>query len=216
MARTKGFTLIELLVVIAIIAVLAAMLLPALAQAKQKAQTTRCKSNLRQLGLGYAMYADDHDARYPISGNVIAWNQIDPGTGNPSWMQQLIAYAATTNVYRCPSDQKWIFSYFNGARAAFVQAGRAAPINTRLIRYPSALVISGDTAWDYPGTVDDADKDDYTQNCVGGPENGIEWMEWRVHNKGQNLLFSDGHVAWYRKFNTNEMTFRYDRMQGWQ
>jgi len=215
MARTKGFTLIELLVVIAIIAVLAAMLLPALAQAKQKAQTTRCKSNLRQLGLGYTMYADDHDGRYPISGNVIPWNQIDPGTGSPSWMQQLIAFASTTNVYRCPSNKTWAFSYFNGARAAYVLAGRAAPINTRLIRYPAALVISGDTGWDTPATVEDADKDDYSQNCVGGPENGIQWMEWRVHDRGQNLLFPDGHVAWYRKYNTNEMTFRYDRMQGW-
>jgi prepilin-type N-terminal cleavage/methylation domain-containing protein/prepilin-type processing-associated H-X9-DG protein len=216
MRRKSGFTLIELLVVIAIIAVLAAMLLPALATAKQKAKTTQCKSNLRQVGLAYTMYADDADGRYPISGHVIGWNQTDPNTQAPSWMQQLIAYSQNTNVYHCPADKQWFFSYFNGTRAAFIAAGRAAAVNSRLIRYPSAYVLSGDTAWDNGVTTEDADKDDYSQNCVGGPDNGIQWIEWRVHNQGQNLLFPDGHVAWYRKYNTNEMTFRYDTMHGWE
>src|SRR5262245_23412418 len=66
-AHPQGFTLIELLVVIAIIAILAAMLLPALSSAKERANRASCVSNLRQLGLGTSLYADEFDSKYPTT-----------------------------------------------------------------------------------------------------------------------------------------------------
>lgn len=220
--QESGFTLIELLVVIAIIAILAAMLLPALAAAKQRAWTIACNSNLHQIGLGMTMFADDNQGFYPESGGVIPWGQTDPHTHHASWMEQIYSYVRDTNVYHCPANQEQSaskqspFNYFNGARAAYVQMNDDAPVNSKKILFPSEYVLSGDTLWNNAGSVIDADKDDYSQNCVGGQPNGSPWMGWRMHNKGQNLLFADGHGKWFDGYKTNEMTFRYDSIHGWR
>jgi prepilin-type N-terminal cleavage/methylation domain-containing protein len=215
MSSRRGFTLIELLTVMAVIAILAALLLPALTAAKSRAQVTRCLSNLHQMGLGMRMYADDANGFYPESGAVIPWNQTDPQTQKPSWMQQIIPYTLNTNIYRCPVDRLSVFSYFNGARTAYVVVNDFAPVNSKQIRFSSAYVLSGDKIGeDFPQ--DDSDKDDYTHNCVGGPANGSPAEEWEAHNKGQNILFDDGHAKWYKGYNTNEMTFRYDSLHGWE
>jgi prepilin-type N-terminal cleavage/methylation domain-containing protein len=212
---TFGFTLIELLVVIAIIGILAALLLPAMAISKQKAQAVGCVSNLRQIGVAMTLYADDFHGLFPESGDIILWDQTDPETQGASWMQQIVSYAKNTNVYRCQSDFKGQFSYFNGARAAYVAETNNASVDTKMIRFPAAQVLSGDTLW-VDKWIADADKDDYSFNCVGGPANGDPWMGWQRHGRGQNLLFTDSHVKWYKGYETNEMTFRYDLMHGWQ
>jgi prepilin-type N-terminal cleavage/methylation domain-containing protein len=211
----QAFTLIELLVVIAIIAILAALLLPALARAKQWSIRTKCASNLRQIGLGMTMYADDCKGFYPESGGAILWDQTDPGTHEQSWMEQIVPYTKSTNIFRCPLDMQSPFSYFNGARAAYIVLSNFGSIDTRQIRFPSAQVLSGDTLWT-TGNPSDADKDDYSQNCVGGATNGTPDEGWQVHTGGQNLLFTDAHVKWYKAYNPLEMTFRYDSMHGWQ
>ena len=228
----RAFTLIELLVVIAIIAILAALLLPALAGAKQRAWTTSCTSNLRQVGLGMRMFADDDGEFYPESGGDIYWGATDGETKKPSWMEQIFPNILNTNVYNCPGnvqlpvDMRGPFNYFNGARAAYVVASAAAAVRGTSILYPSAFVLSGDTCGipskspgeGVGGSFDpaDADKDDYTQNCVGGQVNGSPFELWQVHSLGQNILFADGHVKWYKAYSTNEMTFRYDSMHGWE
>src|ERR1700744_729444 len=125
-SNNRAFTLIELLVVIAIIAILAAMLLPALAAAKQRAWTIACTSNMHNISLGLTMYADESNGLYPESGGTIPWNTIDPETQKASWMPQIISYVVNTNVYHCPANrllpvnEQSAFTYFNGVRAAFV------------------------------------------------------------------------------------------------
>lgn len=210
----KGFTLVELLVVIAVIAILAALLLPVLNASKQRAFTSQCISNARQIGVGMIQYADDSKGLLPESGGTILWNQTDPETLNYSWMQQIFSYTKNTNVYHCPSDLQGRFSYFNGVRAAFIVANDFASVDTKQVRFPAAQVMAGDTLWTL-AEIADADKDDYSLNCVGGPTNGTPWVGWQRHHNGQNVLFIDGHATWYKGYNPTEMTFRYDSMKGW-
>jgi prepilin-type N-terminal cleavage/methylation domain-containing protein/prepilin-type processing-associated H-X9-DG protein len=234
--EARAFTLIELLVVIAIIAILAALLLPALASAKQRAWTTSCTSNLHQIGLGMRMFADDNGEYYPESGTDIYWgtNDVAPPTGSGlrSWMEQIFPNVGNTNVYNCPGNvqlpqnMQGPFNYFNGDRAAYIATGGYSAVKGTLILFPSAYVLSGDTCGipkqtsgeGLGGSFDpqDADKDDYSQNCVGGQVNGSPYELWQVHSLGQNVLFGDGHVKWYKAYSTNEMTFRYDSLHGWE
>lgn len=116
--RRSGFTLIELLVVIAIIAILAAILFPVFAKAREKARQTTCLSNEKQMGLGILQYTQDYDETYPMTNvprNVLCW------------AQQIYSYTKSADVYKCPDNP---------------DAGRFNPTNA-----PPNLTWMGSSNW---------------------------------------------------------------------
>jgi prepilin-type N-terminal cleavage/methylation domain-containing protein len=112
LAGREGFTLIELLVVIAIIAILAAMLLPALGRAKAKAQTTRCINNMKQLQLCWHMYCDDNNDSLPPNGTQAMGTSWIEGSAHsdttPIFLEEglLYPYNKSYAIYACPANQR--------------------------------------------------------------------------------------------------------------
>lgn len=119
--KRQGFTLIELLVVIAIIAILAAILFPAFARARENARRASCQSQLKQIGLGLLQYAQDYDEKNaiqhqgPATGgsaattapggeNVGAGGASDKATGDYKWMDAIYPYVKSEQIFTCPSD----------------------------------------------------------------------------------------------------------------
>ena len=178
-ARPRGFTLIELLVVIAIIAILAAILFPVFARAREKARQVTCLSNHRQMGVSFLMYTSDHDEVFPPTYN---------------WKTRLQPYIRTTEINRCPSRKELPWYYGQGynigvpaAMGAFV-AGVPEMSEAQIVN-PSQKILVAE--WD---------------RCNAGPPSGPTglfaggatsfWAVCRVHNGGSNVLFCDGHVKW--------------------
>ncbi|MBC7808235.1 MAG: DUF1559 domain-containing protein [Akkermansiaceae bacterium] len=141
--QRKAFTLIELLVVIAIIAILAAILFPVFAQAREKARQASCLSNGKQLGLALMMYTQDYDEKYPAALSI-GWGSA--GWPRPSWSSALVVYPYMKNygIFQCISDK---FDVDEATLNANMQGN--IPTDTRPPHSMSYLVNAIGPKWDW-------------------------------------------------------------------
>ena len=201
---SPGFTLIELLVVIAIIAILAAILFPVFAKAREKARQASCLSNLKQLAVAVMQYNQDYDQTFPRS--VYAESQASPP--GPFWASELYPYAKNYQLYRCPTSggrgsnnalvyNNWTFpvtpdygwnTYLNSAADASV----TAPAETVAVPDCSHQVFA-----DSVGRIAWANSQDGVLYPPGG-HTAAEYMtdKYSRHNGGENLAMADGHAKW--------------------
>lgn len=198
--KAIGFTLIELLVVIAIIAILAGLVFPVFARAREKARTTSCLSNLKQLGMATTMYVQDYDERLPGTwDNAMGNNQLNgwmfyrdfpnehQGDFDPS-RGSVFPYVRNTPVYQCPSDSVQANSYALNALLAGntgsigYHAGRSAGEVGR----PTCTFLLIEEETNSNGSTDDA----YLVPPGNRPS--------QRHSGGSSFAFCDGHAKWLR------------------
>ncbi|MGE5532684.1 MAG: DUF1559 domain-containing protein [Bacteroidota bacterium] len=186
----RGFTLIELLVVIAIIAILAAILFPVFAKAREKARQSSCLSNVKQLGLGILSYCQDYDELLPRTAIAVAG-------GNYGWETLVYPYTKNDQIFTCPSKSNvgWKSATplsFSTCGYGYMGPNGTNSLNARAlgtVNSPSTCIMLGDSPADnyyvIDGTVDRS-----TDNG-GSPE--------PRHNDGANFCFVDGHSKWLNK-----------------
>jgi prepilin-type N-terminal cleavage/methylation domain-containing protein/prepilin-type processing-associated H-X9-DG protein len=206
-SHKSGFTLIELLVVIAIIAILASILFPVFARARENARRASCQSNLKQIALGVFMYNQDYDEKLPqVNG--------DPNSatsGNPyGWADALQPYLKSTQIFQCPSETQgpstgptvpgysdyWMNSLASGTADAQFDS-------------PALTVLLGDGGYDANGTDPATNVNSSaryyssggipTGGCTGQVSATLATLPnggAHRHLTGSNIAFADGHVKW--------------------
>jgi len=205
----RGFTLIELLVVIAIIAILAAILFPVFARAREKARQTSCLSNIKQIALSGLMYTQDYDERLP--GHGCGW--ADPwgsnGRAETCYAAKLYPYMKNVQIFACPSDDSNFAepgrddnSYGNNLQYL---AGRA-PTKLSMVRSPAETIWYGDADRGYIRAPRCCGITTTAPLCTQAPR--VDNIMWR-HNEGANFAFVDGHAKWQKQSDKIQMTNHY-------
>jgi prepilin-type N-terminal cleavage/methylation domain-containing protein/prepilin-type processing-associated H-X9-DG protein len=195
----RGFTLIELLVVIAIIAVLAAILFPVFAQAREKARQTSCLSNMKQIGLAMTQYLQDNDEAY-----MWALHPEEPGDPVYAWFEPLQPYVKSRDIFRCPSldaddeaakPSPYTSYIINGyfCHGVLDPALRTQAEQIMVAEREKNLAVFDYHPWEEEHHDGDGDAEH------GGDH---EWEDENVaktrHNGGSNYLFADGHAKWFK------------------
>jgi prepilin-type N-terminal cleavage/methylation domain-containing protein/prepilin-type processing-associated H-X9-DG protein len=176
MRSRRGFTLIELLVVIAIIAILAAILFPVFARAREKARQTSCLSNLKQIGLSLHMYAQDYDGLLPHC------NEFPAEQGSPTAVEVLNPYVKNQQPWKCPSDKAK--TGMTPAEYGFINEGLSYDMGLGNLN-----ALMPDLPIDLEGTINKSPVQ-YLIACDFAPD-------W--HSEGYNGLYLDGHAKWVKQ-----------------
>ncbi len=186
MSRPKGFTLIELLVVVSIIALLVAILVPALSEATEAAKSVVCLSNMRQIHLAFTFYREDNNDTFP------SWNLTGPPPSSYMllWYEATNAYLETPSVYQCPSGEPgpefdynqlhYGYNFALGDYSTFRVNGQKVQYND--IRVPSRIILLVDS------------NGDKRYDCLA---NAVGWLPGNRHRGGGNMIHADGSTGRY-------------------
>ncbi len=205
--RQHGFTLIELLVVIAIIAILAAILFPVFAKAREKARQSSCNSNLKQIGLAFLQYAQDYDEKLLGARGI-----------NGGWPAGITPYMKNMQIFQCPSYNA--SRYYGGTVAAGGCVLACAPqwavngnffggytyVNTTAAggcMGPSTAQALGqyDTPVAFPLAYDGTCAMGTPTPAGSGPTSNNWHGAFTRHNEGLNCVYLDGHAKWIKTWN---------------
>ena len=222
--RSKGFTIVELLVVIAVIGILAAILFPVFARARENARRASCQSNLKQIGLGLAQYTQDYDETLPTMSataqGTVSYNSSNNWTAPAAettryatspyqnWIQSIHPYVKSWQLYKCVAATQNAYTplgypcYESQGDSDSSYRYNGVMLQRRLsaIQQPSTLIhilestFASGTAWIRPSVSTTVSSLPLTTSATF-----IRWLEpFPLHFDGVNLLFADGHVKWRR------------------
>jgi prepilin-type N-terminal cleavage/methylation domain-containing protein/prepilin-type processing-associated H-X9-DG protein len=193
--KRRGFTLIELLVVIAIIAILAAILFPVFAKAREKARQASCLSNQKQIGLAAMQYVQDYDETFPMLFEIeIIW----PNANGYGTFDCLSPYLKSKNVLRCPSNDNmpvintsWYWQNWGlcGAQRTGYSWGFVASRKLAAVNSPASCCFTFEQGRSIP-------TGDYQCNFCGSVTRE-DYGYKPPHNGGIECTFADGHAKWY-------------------